>query len=132
MSEERMHTDAAEANAAQAGGSENLPPIPGLKPGVPRVVPGSDNHWLTRPSTVRRLWWVFGAILALTVLAQFFIPIKGKFTLESTFGFAAWFGFFACVAMVLAAKVLGWWLKRPEDYYAEDDPAIARKERDDA
>ncbi len=127
-----MQSDAAEPNVPQSGEAQSLPPIPGLKPGVPRVVPGSDNHWLTRPSTVRLLWWVFGAILALTVVAQFFIPIKGKFTLESTFGFAAWFGFFACVAMVLVAKVLGWWLKRPEDYYAEDDPTIASKERDDA
>jgi hypothetical protein len=132
MSEERMNPDAAETQTPSIGESEGLPPIPGLKAGVPRVVPGSDNHWLTRPSTVRRLWWIFGIILALTVVAQFFIPIKGKFRLESTFGFAAWYGFFACVAMVLVAKVLGWWLKRPEDYYAEDDPALASKERDDA
>ena len=70
---------------------------------------------------MRKLWWVFSIILGLTVVAQVFIPIKGKFPLESTFGFAAWYGFFACVAMVLVAKVLGWWLKRPEGYYAEDD-----------
>lgn len=78
-----------------------------------------DNHWLTRPATIRKLWWVFAAVLALTVLAQFLIPVKGKFPLESTFAFAAWYGFFCCVAMVLAARVLGWWLKRPESYYAE-------------
>lgn len=120
----------SEGSASEATGSE-LPPVPGLKPGVPRVAPNSDNHWLTRPSTIRRLWWVSGFVLALTVLAQVFIPVKGKFALESTFGFAAWYGFVACVAMVLVAKVLGWWLKRPEDYYAEDDPALVR-ERDDA
>lgn len=96
-----------------------LPPE-GARPGVPWVDPATDQHWLTRPATVRKLWWIFAVILALTVVAQWFIPIKGKFTLESTFGFAAWYGFFACVAMVLVAKVLGWWLKRPEDYYAED------------
>ena len=96
-------------------------PPEGAKPGVPWVDPATDRHWLTRPETVRKAWWVFGAILALTVLAQFFIPVKGTFALESTFGFAAWYGFFACVAMVLVAKALVWWLKRPEGYYAEDD-----------
>lgn len=79
-----------------------------------------DNHWLTRPATIRWLWIIFVAILAATVVAEFFIPIKGKFSLDSNFGFGAWFGFGACVAMVLAAKVLGWLLKRPEDYYDED------------
>lgn len=93
------------------------------KPTVPRVDPATEDHWLTRPSTIRILWWVMGVVLGLTVLAQFFIPVKGKFALESTFAFGAWFGFFACVLMVLAARVLGWWLKKPEDYYGEADPA---------
>ncbi|MEE4173698.1 MAG: hypothetical protein V2I57_05545 [Xanthomonadales bacterium] len=112
----------------RAGAEGHPAPPDGLKPGVPTVVPGSDDHWLTRPRTIRRLWWVFSAILALTVIAQWFIPIKGKFPLESTFAFAAWYGFACCVAMVLIARVLGWWLKRPESYYAEDDPV--REPRD--
>jgi len=117
------------SNGAVVNGNErgSAPPA-GLKPGVPRVEPGSDGHWLTRPQTVQRLWWIFGVILALTVVAQFFIPIKGKFALESTFGFAAWFGFFACVAMVLVAKALGWWLKRPENHYGDDDLAPQARE----
>jgi hypothetical protein len=117
------------SNRAVVNGNGNgsAPPA-GLKPGVPRVEPGSDDHWLTRPQTVRRLWWISGVILALTVVAQFFVPIKGKFALESSFGFAAWFGFFACVAMVLVAKALGWWLKRPQDHYAEDDAAPRARE----
>ena len=77
----------------------------------------SDNHWLTRPATIRRLWIVFVLVLAATVAAQFVIPVPGKFELDSRFGFGAWFGFFSCVAMVLVARVLGWWLKRPESYY---------------
>ena len=124
MTENKPHVP---NDTAQNGGENGLAPPAGLKPGVPRVEPGSDNHWLTRPQTVRRLWWVLGSILALMVMAQFFIPIKGKFVLESTFGFAAWFGFFACVAMVLVAKALGWWLKRPEGHYGEDDVAAARE-----
>ncbi|MDJ0908788.1 MAG: hypothetical protein QNI99_06325 [Woeseiaceae bacterium] len=82
-----------------------------------------QDHWLARPATIRLLWWVFGAVLALTVLAQIFISVKGYFGVDSVFGFGAWYGFLACMAMVLVAKGLGVVLKRGEDYYegGEDD-----------
>lgn len=80
-----------------------------------------NDHWLVRPSTIRKLWWVFGTILALTVVAQFFIYVKGYFGVDGWFGFGAVFGFLSCVAMVLVAKALGFVLKRDEDYYAAED-----------
>lgn len=76
-----------------------------------------NDSWLVRPTTVRLLWRVFIVILALTVLAQLVIKVKGYFGLDSWFGFAAVFGFLACVAMVLLAKLLGTVLKRDEHYY---------------
>jgi hypothetical protein len=76
-----------------------------------------DKHWLTRPATIKWLWVIFALILATTVGLQFLIPVEGKFGLDGSFGFGAWFGFLSCVAMVLVARVLGWLLKRPEDYY---------------
>lgn len=91
----------------------------GAQDTAPAREAGGDNHWLTRPATIRKLWWAFGIVLALTVLAQVFIPVKGKFPLDSSFAFGAWYGFGCCVFMVLGARVLGWWLKRPEDYYAK-------------
>jgi hypothetical protein len=60
-------------------------------------------------------------VLALTVVAQFFVYIKGYFGADGWFGFAASFGFLSCLAMVLVAKALGFVLKRDEDYYAGDD-----------
>jgi hypothetical protein len=75
------------------------------------------DHWLARPTTIRKLWIAFIAVLALTVLAQFVIGIKGYFGIDGWFGFGAVFGFLSCVAMVLAAKGLGMLLKRPEGYY---------------
>lgn len=78
-----------------------------------------DRHWLTRPGSIRVLWIVFGVVLALTVAVQFLVPVKGAFGIEKSFGFGAWFGFAACLLMVLVAKVLGWLLKRPEDYYRQ-------------
>ena len=86
-----------------------------------------NEHWLVRKSTIRRLWWVFAAILALTVLLQLVIYVKGYFGVDGWFGFGAAYGFAACCAMVFVAKGLGIFLKRSEDYYSASDP-----EHDDA
>lgn len=80
-----------------------------------------DKHWLTRPETVRKLWWVFSIVLALTVLAQLVFYVKAYFTVDGWFGFGAIYGFVSCLLMVLFAKGLGVILKRPNDYYAERD-----------
>lgn len=80
-------------------------------------------HWLVRPTTIRKLWWGFSIVLALTVAAQLFIYVKGYFGVDGWFGFGAAFGFLSCLAMVLVAKGLGFFLKRDEDFYTagEDD-----------
>ncbi len=80
-----------------------------------------QDHWLVRPTTIRRLWWGSGIVLALTVAAQLLIGVKGFFGVDASFGFGAWFGFGACAAMVGVSKALGWWLKRGEDYYEVRD-----------
>jgi hypothetical protein len=90
------------------------------RPEPPRVPPDTD-HWLVRPSTVRLLWIVFTVILAATVLLQLAVPIKGYFGVDGWFGFGAGYGFLGCVAMVLVAKGMGAFLKRPDDYYAVED-----------
>lgn len=77
------------------------------------------KHWLVQPRTIRILWWVFGVILALTVVAQWWVHVHAHFGVDGWPGFYAAYGFLSCVAMVLFAKVLGWWLKRPDDYYIE-------------
>lgn len=81
--------------------------------------PRNDDHWLSRPATIRRLWQVSSVVLALTVLAQLVLPVKGYFKVDGWFGFGALFGFLSCLAMVLVAKGLGFFLKRDEDYYSE-------------
>ena len=82
--------------------------------------PRESDHWLARPSTIRLLWRVFIVVLIALVALQVIIKIKGYFTVDSWFGFGAAFGFLSCLVMVLVAKGLGFVLKRPEDYYAED------------
>ena len=77
-----------------------------------------QDHWLVRPGTIRILWIAFIIILALTVIPDLFIHQHEYFGIESTFGFYAWYGFGACVVMIVAAKALGAaFLKRPETYY---------------
>jgi len=76
-----------------------------------------DDHWLTRKSTIKRLWVVFVAVLAATVLMDLAIEHHPYFGLDGSFGFGAWFGFASCVAMIVFAKVLGGVLKRPDSYY---------------
>ena len=78
-----------------------------------------DKHWLVRPENIRRLWRVFVAILALTVAAEFFVAHQAYFGIDGYFAFNAWFGFLACAALILFAKGLGAFLKRPDDYYDE-------------
>ncbi|MBK9114168.1 MAG: hypothetical protein IPM22_00645 [Betaproteobacteria bacterium] len=78
-----------------------------------------EPHWLVRPRTIRLLWAAFAAVLAATVAAEFFVPMPAHEGLAGTFAFGAWFGFAACAALILVAKALGVFLKRPDDYYDE-------------
>ena len=83
-----------------------------------------NDAWLVRPASIRLLWRVFGSVLALTVVAQAFIKVKGDFGVDGWFAFGAIYGFLCCLAMVLVAKVLGYLVKRDEQYYrAESDDA---------
>ena len=81
----------------------------------------NDDAWLARLSSIRLLWRVFWAVLALTVAAQLVIKVKGYFGVDEWFAFGAIYGFLACLAMVLVAKGLGYVLKRDENYYRPED-----------
>ncbi|MGP1677756.1 MAG: hypothetical protein ACTS6J_11435 [Burkholderiales bacterium] len=80
-----------------------------------------EQHWLVRPGSIRILWRVFIAVLALTVAAELFVHHEPYFGIDGYFAFNAWFGFLACAALIVFAKGLGAFLKRPDDYYDERD-----------
>ncbi len=80
------------------------------------------RHWLERPRTIQWLWRGGFAVLALTVLADFFYEPHPYFVVDGLFGFGAAYGFIGCLLMVLFAKLLGVFLKRADDYYDEPDP----------
>ena len=77
------------------------------------------DHWLVRPRTIRLLWIGSLVVLAGLVLLDLVVRHHPHFRLDGVFGFGAWYGFGACVALVLCAKGLGAILKRPDDYYDE-------------
>lgn len=79
------------------------------------------SHWLDDSRHVKRLWRGFLGVLALTVLVELVVHLHPQFEIEGVFGFAAWFGFGACAAMIAAAKALALWLKRPDTYYGNGD-----------
>lgn len=78
-----------------------------------------DDHWLARPATIRRLWQLFIAVLAATVLAELAVEAHPHFAVEKLFGFNALYGFLACAALIVFAKGLGLLIKRKDDYYGD-------------
>lgn len=76
-----------------------------------------QKHWLMRAESIRLLWIIFIVILVVTVLSELLIHKHEHFGIDGTFGFSAWYGFLTCAAMVVGAKILGYLLKRGEDYY---------------
>lgn len=79
----------------------------------------NSDHWLVRPSTIRLLWVGSMLVLAVLVLLDLVVRHHPHFGIDGVFGFGAWYGFGACVALVLFAKMLGLILKRPDTYYDE-------------
>ena len=75
------------------------------------------KHGLLRPNSIRVVWKAFLFVLALTVIAGFFIHHHAHFGIEATYAFNAWYGFVTCVGIVLLANFLGVWLKRKDSYY---------------
>jgi hypothetical protein len=96
-----------------------------MDPRPSRPSPTAPRHWLDEPRNIRLLWRAFLAVLVLTVLAEFVVHLHPVFGIESVFGFNAWFGLLACIAMIVAAKALALLLKRPDTYYddGEDEDA---------
>ena len=74
--------------------------------------------WFDHPKNIRRLKIGFYIVLVLLVLPDLFMHKHTLFfSVEAWPGFYAFFGFVACVVIILVSKLLGFALKKPEDYY---------------
>jgi hypothetical protein len=76
-----------------------------------------QTYWLNQPRNVTRLYrglWIVGLLL---VAADLVVHRHEGVAFAEQFGFYALYGFCACVALVLAAKLLRRVVMRPEHYY---------------
>lgn len=76
-----------------------------------------EKLFFERPQTIRWLWILLYAICGLTLMTEFFIDREPHFSIDGFFGFYSVLGFVACAVLILFAKVIGYVLKRKEDYY---------------
>lgn len=74
--------------------------------------------WFDHPHNIRKLRIGFYIVLALLVLPDLFLHKHTLFSdVEGWPGFYAFFGFVSCVVIIVVSKLLGYVLKRREDYY---------------
>ncbi len=76
-----------------------------------------ETYWLDQPRNVSLIVWSLVAVCVLLFFADAFYHKHPYFEIEQLFGFYGVYGFFVCVALVLAAKWMRTILMRPEDYY---------------
>ena len=84
--------------------------------------PDNDGkvYWLDDMRNVRKIVWALVIVCAGLFVADAFYHKHPYFSVESWFGFYALYGFFMCVGLVLAARVLRVFLMRDEDFYDKD------------
>lgn len=74
--------------------------------------------WIEKPGMLKRMWNVFVGVMLFLVVIDFFIPREHTYLIFETIpGFSAVYGFVACTALVVFAKILRKVCKRDMDYY---------------
>ena len=81
--------------------------------------PPHERTWIDNPKKVEFIVYTLYAICTALVIVDIWVPKHGPFAVEHWFGFYAFYGFIACVGLVVAAKGLRTILMRSEDYYDE-------------
>ena len=75
------------------------------------------RHIFDDPKNVKRVVYLLFLVCAASLLGDFFVHRHMDHPWEAMFGFYAFYGFVACVALVLIATGLRKLLMRGEDYY---------------
>lgn len=79
--------------------------------------PPETERWLDRRQNISKVYLGVWIVCAMLLVVEPLVHKHGAFPIETWPGFHGIFGFVACVGLVLAAKALRRWLKRPADYY---------------
>lgn len=75
------------------------------------------KRWLDHSKNVRKIYFSVWIGCVILLLLELLIDKHVETAAEHWFGFHGFFGLIACVALVLAAKLLRRVISRPEDYY---------------
>ncbi len=81
---------------------------------------GEREHIFDKPRNVRRLLHSLYSVCALLFAIEFLYHRHAQHAWDGWPGFYAGYGFVGCVLLVLVAKLLRRFLKRPGNYYGED------------
>lgn len=73
--------------------------------------------FIETPKGKKTLWAILWGVCGLSVLLGFLAYPEPHFAFDGFFGFYALLGFVSCAVLILVAKVLGFGLKKSEDYY---------------
>tara|TARA_R110002096_G_scaffold27831_7_gene84630 strand:+ start:1829 stop:2140 length:312 start_codon:yes stop_codon:yes gene_type:complete len=95
-----------------------------------------EFDWFDRPESRKLLWrLLIGASVVSVLLELTLVFGHGRhdyFGIDGMFGFYALLGFVACTLMILAAKLCGFVLKKPEDFYGDSKEETLPEDIDDA
>ncbi|UCG77618.1 MAG: hypothetical protein JSV21_08545 [Nitrospirota bacterium] len=76
-----------------------------------------EKDYFERPGNIKKLWIALYVVCALTIVFELFIDRTPHFGIDRIFGFYALLGFVSCAILIIIAKVIGFILKKNEDYY---------------
>ncbi len=80
------------------------------------------KDWIYRSSSKRLLMALLMLACAASVAAELLVGERhAKFGIDGFFGFYALLGFISCTVMIFLAKILGFVLKAPTDYYGDTE-----------
>ncbi|MGD8593079.1 MAG: hypothetical protein PVF82_09630 [Gammaproteobacteria bacterium] len=83
--------------------------------------PGEKQYLFDKPENVSRLLRGFYIVCGILLLLDFVLHRHISHSWEQLSGFYAFYGFVACVLLVLIAKQMRKVLMRKEDYYDVDE-----------
>lgn len=75
--------------------------------------------WVDKPGSVNKIVWGLAALCLVLFLLDFTYDSHGHFAVEAIPGAYGIYGFVMFTALILAAKALRFFIKRPEDYYGD-------------
>ena len=75
--------------------------------------------WVDRPGSANKIFWGLAVVCLLLFLADFTFSKHGHFAVEDLPGFFGIYGFVMFTVLILVAKTLRIFIKRPEDYYGD-------------